>query len=394
MKSLWEKISEHIVAPTKLNRSELLPLMLPFGRSMDLERHAAAVIKARVQLIAALFAVLVPLFSVVDLWVFEPDVAWPLVGLRLVSSAVFLALAWPRELSPIHGYKQAMGALLVLLLVPTLFNLFTADLLAQAPLNDTQRVMSQLYAYLPMVVLGGLAIFPLTVLESFVIALPVIGLGVGSTLLADGPVAWEQHLGTLWFMTMMLGVAMFSGMSQCHYMATLVLKASNDTLTNAYTRRSGEEALNLLFRLNQMAGKSLTVVFFDLDRFKSINDTYGHDAGDVCLKTMADRIRACLRRSDLLVRWGGEEFIAVLPDTPLEAVPVLLGRLRELGLGERPDGTPLTVSMGVAHSKEAEVLGWEVLVTRADQRMYQSKQNGRNRLTWPDGTEEPLFSTS
>jgi diguanylate cyclase (GGDEF)-like protein len=177
-------------------------------------------------------------------------------------------------------------------------------------------------------------------------------------------------------------------------MATLVLKASNDTLTNAYTRRSGEEALNLLFRLNQMAGKTLTVVFFDLDRFKSINDTYGHDAGDVCLKTMADRIRTCLRRSDLLVRWGGEEFIAVLPDTPLEAVPVLLGRLRDLGLGERPDGKPLTVSMGVAHSQEVDVMGWEVLVTRADQRMYQSKQNGRNRLTWPDGTEEPLFSTS
>lgn len=400
MTLIWKKICDNILAPSQLNGSQIVAMLTPAGRSPELRRHAASVIFARVQLIAGIFAVLVPLCSVIDLLVFDTQTALRLVGMRFASAAIFVALAWPRELSVTRGYGQALGALLVLLLVPPLFHVASADLLSHAANTHVQQLVAQLYAYLPTIVLGGLAIFPLTALETLLLALPVIGIGFGSTLLAEPTLTLAQYGGTLWFMCMMLGVAMFSGMSQCHYMATLVFKAMHDPLTTAYTRQSGEEAISLLYRLSNMATKPLTVAFIDLDRFKSINDNFGHEAGDQCLRALADTLRAALRRSDLLIRWGGEEFVAVLPDTPLENVSTLLARLRDSGLGERPDGTPLTASIGIANSQEENVSGWETLIQRADQRMYAAKEQGRNRAIWPDGTslslardDEPTSST-
>ncbi|OMG54014.1 hypothetical protein BJN45_10540 [Azonexus hydrophilus] len=384
--SLWTKISENILAPSELSGGQIIAMLTPAGRSSELRRHAASVIMARVQLIAGLFAILVPLCAIIDLLVFDLHTAANLIGLRILSAAIFVALAWPREASLTRPYAQALAALLVLLLVPSLFHLLSADMLAKASETQAQRLVAQLYAYLPTVVLGGLAIFPLTALEALLLALPVIGLSVGSAVLTEQTLTLAQYGGTLWFMLMMLGVAMFSGMSQCHYMATLVVKAMHDPLTAAYTRQSGEEALKLIYRLNHMSGKPLTLAFIDLDRFKSINDSFGHEAGDRCLRALADNVRAGLRRSDILIRWGGEEFVAVLPDTPLDNVATLLLRLRQTGLGLRPDSLPLTASIGIANSHEEGVINWEVLIQRADLRMYAAKQEGRDSVVWPDGS--------
>lgn len=393
MKSLRTRISENILAPSQLSSQQLLDMLTPAGRSNELRRHAASVIVARVQLIAGLFAILVPFFAIIDLLVFDFATASKLIGLRLVSTAIFAALAWPREASLTRPYAQALAALLFLLLVPSVFHLLSAEMLQQASQTNAQKLVAQLYAYLPTIVLGGLAIFPLTALEALLFALPVIGMGLASLLLGETPPTLMQYGGTLWFMLMMLGVAMFSGMSQCHYMATLVVRAMHDPLTNAYTRRSGEDALKLLFRLNHMAGKPLTLAFIDLDRFKEVNDLFGHEAGDHCLRQMADQLRAGLRRSDLLIRWGGEEFVAVLPDTPLDKVPALLVRLRQQGLGQRPDGRQLTASIGIASNQETGIGSYESLVLRADLRMYEAKRHGRDAVVWPDGSCQPLKPT-
>ena len=389
MTQLWQTISRHIVGPSQLNAGQLFSLLIPAGRSMQLRRHAASVILARVQLIAALFAILVPLCAVIDFLVFPAALASKLLVLRLLAAGCFVLLAWPRELSPLHPYRQAMLSLLALLMIPPLFHLMAAGDLVTANATLAQRLVGQLYAYLPTIVLGGLAIFPLTALETLLLALPVVGAGLMGTITSEA-LTLEQHGGVLWFMSMMLGVAMFSGMSQCHYMATLVLKAMHDPLTGTFTRQSGEEAMNLLFRLNAMADKPLTVAFIDLDHFKSINDTWGHEAGDRCLQAVAENLRHGLRRSDLLVRWGGEEFVALLPDTPSANVNILFRRLRAMGLGNRPDGTPLTISVGTADSNETGISTWEQLVQRADQRMYAAKALGRDGMVTPTGDHLPL----
>nr|WP_230976708.1 GGDEF domain-containing protein [Pseudothauera rhizosphaerae] len=163
-----------------------------------------------------------------------------------------------------------------------------------------------------------------------------------------------------------------------------------DPLTGAYTRRSGTEALELMFRLSSMSAKPLAVAFFDLDRFKTINDQYGHDAGDQVLCALVERLRQTLRRGDVLVRWGGEEFIAILPEMPADQMPAFLRRLREAGFGTRPDGSPLTASIGVTESLADGVLDWPVLVELADQRMYEAKRGGRDRAVLPGDVSVPL----
>lgn len=389
----WQSIRDNIVAPSRLNLGQFRTLLLPQGRSLPLRRYTAAVIVARVQLIAALFAVLVPLCAIVDLLVFDGATAAWMLALRLFSAGLFVLLAWPREISTVAPYRQAMTLLAMLLLIPPLFHLLSADMLHAAAQTDVQRLLARLYGYLPTIVLGGLAIFPLTALEIGLLALPVIGTAFIGFLVEGVQFNLAEQGGTLWFMLMMLGVSMFSGMSQCHYMANLVHRAMHDPLTGAYTRRSGEEALSLLFRLGEMSGKPLSVAFIDLDRFKSVNDEFGHEAGDAALRTLAECLRQGLRRSDLLVRWGGEEFLAVLPDTPPANILGLFQRLRERGLGARPDGVPLTASIGIACGDEPEITGWPALIARADQRMYAAKEQGRDRIALDDGAAVPLAPT-
>lgn len=390
LQKLWQSLSSNILGPSRLNLSSFRSLLLPRERSLPVRRHIAQVIAARVQLIAALFAILVPLGSVLDLLIFDFSTAANMIGLRLLAAGIFVGLAWPRELSAAAPYRQAMAMLIILLMVPPFFHLLSADMLNAAVRSGPQLLLAQLYAYLPTIVLGGLAIFPLTALEIGLLALPVIATAFLTFLLQGSQFNLVEQGGTVWFMVMMLGVSLFSGMSQSHYMASLVHRATHDPLTGAYTRQSGEEALSLFYRLSQMSGKPLSVAFIDLDRFKAINDAWGHEAGDQALREFADRLSQGLRRSDLLVRWGGEEFLAILPDTPPENIFLLFRRLRQQGLGLRPDGAPLTASIGIASSNEQGATAWPTLITRADQRMYAAKQQGRDCLALPGEELLPL----
>jgi diguanylate cyclase (GGDEF)-like protein len=140
----------------------------------------------------------------------------------------------------------------------------------------------------------------------------------------------------------------------------------------------------------------MAVAFFDLDKFKSINDTFGHEEGDKALKTLADKLREGLRRGDILVRWGGEEFVAILTDTNPEGAKIMLERLRVAGFGVRPDGAPLTASIGVAERTADNVSDWPQLIELADQRMYEAKRTGRDRAVLPGGDvmvfgDKPIF---
>lgn len=383
MMSEIRRMATRVLAPFDVTADQILALLTPVGHSSHIRRHAASVTLSRVRFISALFAVMVPAWSVIDLLVFDFAQAIWLVALRFAAAGAFLFLAWPRELSSTRPTHQAAGLLLCMLLVPPAFYLLSLLVVDPDTLSGPPALVAQLYAFMPTIVLGGLAVFPLTALEVVLFSLPALAIGLIS-LVADHGLDLQTDGPALWFMAMMMGLAMFSGMSQLHYMATLVNKAMTDPLTGAYTRRSGTEALDLMFRLATLSGKPLALAFFDLDHFKSINDTYGHEAGDKALQTLVEALKSGLRRGDILVRWGGEEFIAVLPDMPAEAVPGLLKRLRGgAGLGKRPDGTPLTASIGIAETVRDDVPDWPALVELADRRMYDAKRGGRDRAVLP-----------
>jgi diguanylate cyclase (GGDEF)-like protein/hemerythrin-like metal-binding protein len=126
-------------------------------------------------------------------------------------------------------------------------------------------------------------------------------------------------------------------------------------------------------------GDKLSLVMIDLDHFKAINDAHGHGGGDRVLRGFSDLARNCLRSTDLLGRWGGEEFVALLPETGMSGAHLLAERLRATLECFRFDGgIKVTASMGVAAYREGEDLA--TLMGRADVCMYRAKQSGRNRI--------------
>lgn len=372
----------HIFAPIKITWDQFVDLIIPFNHSPHIRRHAASVTISRVQLMSAIFGLLVPMLSIIDWFVFP----WPqwamMTALRILSGAIFFLLAWPWNIEKTR--PQADSMLMAMLLVPPLFYLMSIKIIEPLELTEFGQLVAKLYSLMPNIVLAGLAMFPLTAFEVAIFAAPAFIFAVVGLFMEGQVLSLQVHGPALWLMVLVMGVAMFSGMSQLHYMSALVNKAMIDPLTQAYTRRSGNETIELLFRLSSLQNTPLSVAFFDLDKFKSINDTYGHEEGDRALRTLSDKLKAGLRKGDVLVRWGGEEFIAILNNTDAAGARVVIERLREAGFGLRPDGAPLTASIGLAERIQDATPDWAHLVERADGRMYEAKKTGRDRAVFPD----------
>jgi diguanylate cyclase (GGDEF)-like protein len=149
-------------------------------------------------------------------------------------------------------------------------------------------------------------------------------------------------------------------------------------------RRTVEERMRDELLRARRQGTSISVVMFDVDHFKRINDEYGHQAGDVVLREVAIQLRRSLRRTDLLCRWGGEEFAVVLLDTAMSdairQAEHLRTRVGELHVTV-PGGQPLTISLsgGVA-ATTVDTFDLEGLMRTADSRLLRAKRAGRNRI--------------
>lgn len=159
--------------------------------------------------------------------------------------------------------------------------------------------------------------------------------------------------------------------------------AWNDDLTQLLNRRRLTETGVRELALAQRSGRALAAVLMDVDDFKRINDHFGHQGGDAVLRALGQALPPLLRSTDLLGRWGGEEFALVLPDTDAAGAAVLAERLRAavqaLAIPVGAD-RPLhcTVSVGVAGAVPGD--NFDSLIDRADQAMYRAKSGGKNRV--------------
>ena len=157
--------------------------------------------------------------------------------------------------------------------------------------------------------------------------------------------------------------------------------AITDQLTGLFNRRYMSRHLSTLL---SEGAKPVSFLMLDVDFFKQINDTYGHDVGDEVLKEFANRISANVRGIDLACRFGGEEFVVVMPDTDLSFAYLVAERLRQsvadapFVLNGEARQLPVTISIGVAASQNGDTP--EVLLKRADQALYRAKREGRNRV--------------
>ncbi|WP_274628922.1 PleD family two-component system response regulator [Arvimicrobium flavum] len=167
--------------------------------------------------------------------------------------------------------------------------------------------------------------------------------------------------------------------------AQTIEMAVTDGLTGLHNRRYLDNHLQTLFDRAVARKRPLSVVMTDLDRFKSINDTYGHDAGDLVLREFARRLRKNVRGIDLACRYGGEEFIVIMPDTDGDIAEMVAERIRAqiaqtpFSLGEGKPDLEVTVSVGVSSLRRGAD-NPQNLMKRADVALYEAKTGGRNRV--------------
>jgi len=161
--------------------------------------------------------------------------------------------------------------------------------------------------------------------------------------------------------------------------------AVTDAVTGLYNRHYMATHLETLMRRAVHGGKPVSILMVDIDFFKVVNDTYGHGTGDEVLKTFAARLAGNIRGIDLASRYGGEEFVIIMPDTELALASSVADRLLEK-IGTEPFVVPgidksldITASIGVAMSADADDT-CEALLERADAALYRAKNNGRNRV--------------
>jgi diguanylate cyclase (GGDEF)-like protein len=163
----------------------------------------------------------------------------------------------------------------------------------------------------------------------------------------------------------------------------LTAEARTDALTGLRNRRAMEEAAGAEVKRGARTGAALSVIICDIDHFKQVNDRYGHDVGDQVIRVVADVLKGIARESDALGRWGGEEFLAILPDTEENAAAMVAERMRlAVEAAKMPMDRRVTMSFGVAGLTPggSDPARWQEAVRRADDAMYRAKDAGRNRV--------------
>lgn len=367
--------------PNGLKSAELRQLLSPTLHSMLLSQQRATMIVNRVRLFAMFFAVLTPVWGIIDVLAFSSPLWIKLVLLRTLTSIAFASLlVFYRATGSLLDAYRAMA---ILFIIPTFFYIAAHSLLSGYELSNLSSAVATGYAFLPFVLMAGLAIFPLCLLENILLAsILLIAQGLAGYL-NWSTLNWPSFAGGFWLLILIAGVTALASTSQLAFMITLVRQAIHDPLTGVFSRNGGKEIIKIQWSAAQRNKQPMSLAFFDLDHFKQINDNFGHEAGDKILQDFVSHVQKQLRSSDSLLRWGGEEFLLVMPNTDLKKAKLALQRMQNNGFGMRPDGQPLTASIGLAERITDALQDHRQLLDLADKRMYQAKQAGRNQI-WSD----------
>lgn len=165
----------------------------------------------------------------------------------------------------------------------------------------------------------------------------------------------------------------------------LKLLASIDPMTKLYNRRYFSEVSEDIFNMSKRTDNDISLVMFDIDDFKSVNDTYGHHVGDKVIIGVADILLEHTRKSDIVCRFGGEEYIILLPDTDMESSMQIAESIRKLVENmvityDQDKKLQVTISVGVAMSDIIEDDDIEIAINRADNALYEAKRSGKNKV--------------
>jgi diguanylate cyclase len=307
-------------------------------------------------------------------------VRWGSPALLVALMAVWMsAYRGRRTALPKHIQQSAFLLLLLFFLANVFFKAFTRH---QDTLEWGPWASNSLWNFVPIFGFGMLVFKAGWVLSVSLITCTIL-LGMGIIRHLQPPssleVLWHYSLNTL---SLAASVVMFylngvfrSWLEEAQqHSAQLYDQARTDPLTGLPNRRALEELLDDVHQ----RGEGFGLIFADIDHFKRVNDQHGHDQGDLVLKGVAERFRQTLRSSDVVGRWGGEEFVIVCRHDTAYVAAMVAERLRKAVLSTPLANVNLTCSFGVAAQRGHEDI--KSVLERGDQALYQAKENGRNRI--------------
>jgi diguanylate cyclase (GGDEF)-like protein len=350
--------------------------------TMRLTTRRVSTIVARVRLIAVTLAVVSPLWVLVDFWAFPPELAQNLALVRTLCAVAFAAVVVMAQ--GVHTLRDAHRALFFLFAVPAAFYLFANLHLLHMDADGVLDGFSIGFGYFPLIMLASLALFPLTLAE----CMGLVGFALAVNLVAFAPsfpaMDWLAFLGTFWVLLVVGVIGTLSSVSQLAYLIVVVRDGLRDSVTGAYSRRPGEEFLELQFTWCKRAGQPLAMALLEVDGLQRLNDKHGYAAGEAVLVTLTQKLNDNMRDGDTLIRWTGKQFLLVFPSAAVPLSVAVLGRILSSGLGSRPDGTPVTASIGVVERIQDDAEDWWQLIDLAESRVAAAQSAGGNRTIEPE----------
>jgi diguanylate cyclase (GGDEF)-like protein len=374
----------------KMRESETTSLYSKIALLFSSKKHSLILIQARTELLFIRAKLVILILALLMIAWIPLDIAfmtwadiWGIVLARIISAIVLIGVMLYQPQRP--SLPIAYNMLVIIFLVPMLFFWYANRELQNIAWTEQALFIKIAYAHLPILIAMLLSLFPLTAIEGVLVG---GGITVITVLALMGDAIQGRifiDYGMMWIQVVVTGLAVIAGMSQLHFMAGFIEHSTHDEITGCLKRDDSLNLMEALFAVSKRKKIPYCIVFIDLDHFKKVNDLFGHNVGDIVLKEAAQQLRCLLRHQDAIVRWGGEEFVCVLPGTEMKDIPHIFQRLTQ-GLGRLPNGMIQTASMGVAEYTEDGLETVQELVLLADQRMYAAKEKGRNNIMMKNGS--------
>ena len=350
--------------------------------SDDFVETRADYIALRLRFLLVFYAVVIPLWIPFDYLLLSPEHFTAMVLPRFLMAALLALLAgftW-RTLTS----KQAHAILTLTFVAAGVFYFTFMQILSQ----DVAEVPLAGYNLMPLLMVAMLGVFPLTLDWGLVLIMTTLLPYLGVEAI-QGRLMTADTANMLWIFLMLGGVSLWVQSSQLLMLLKLYRESTQDPLTGMINRRVLMKRLTTEISHCKERGNPFCILMFDLDRFKRVNDNYGHLLGDKVLKITAVTLQNGLREQDIVARFGGEEFVAVLHNCGIGEALEVAERLRAAChcthlTAPNGDDIQLTTSVGVTEYEPGETI--EAMLDRVDESLYKAKELGRNRIVHSQST--------
>ncbi len=357
-----------------ISRFKLNDIISAAHHSDDFIETRAEYIALRMRFMTAFYAISAPLWIPIDYLLLSPEHFTSMIIPRLTLMTVLLLLGFfsLRKLNSIQIH------------VTLALNIMAAAIFYAASMLILSRGAGENfiagYGLMPFMMISMLGIFPLTL--GWGIALIAIVVGIHLGLMASlGQLMTANTANFFWVLLVLSGISLWVQSSQLLMLMRLYRESTRDPLTGLINRRVLMKRLMTEIGQIRQGGPSFCIQMFDLDRFKRINDNHGHLVGDKVLQTAASVIQKGLRKNDIVARFGGEEFVAVLPACKSGEAIAIAERIRQSCndvhvFADNGERLQLSTSVGVTEYENGEAI--EVTLNRVDESLYRAKKLGRN----------------